>query len=61
MSAQVQPQRFVCLKCEHQWIENILIYVHIDVWCTHLRSIRCPNCRARFKRIAFQTEDASAA
>lgn len=55
-----QPWVFVCLKCEHHFTPKLLFGVEIRVALTQWKSVRCPNCGARFRSLAIETRPAAA-
>jgi hypothetical protein len=42
-----------CLDCGLIWAEKLIYAVVVDVWTAHVKSLRCPDCGAGYRRIAF--------
>ena len=43
----------LCRKCGHKWDEQMLQNVIIKVWLCHVKTVRCPECRANWKDLSF--------
>ena len=48
-----QTRLFRCLGCEHRWQGYLPINVPIPVWVATAKTMRCPHCGARAKRIVL--------
>lgn len=50
----LQPTPLVCGSCQHEWRAKLLGWVTVKVWIEYVKSLRCPECGAGYKKIAIR-------
>ena len=45
----------VCQECKHHWDQQMLQWAPVSVIIAHWKSLRCPQCGANWRKIAFVT------
>lgn len=51
---KVVASPLLCLSCGHEWTEETLADVLIEVFVTHIRLLKCPKCHAGANQLAFR-------
>lgn len=52
----ITPMPARCLECRHEWTQETIQNVNLDVMIAFLHSIRCPKCRSDWNRLVFTCE-----
>jgi len=45
----------VCQECKHKWEQQMIQWAAVSVIVAHWKTVRCPQCGANWRKIAFVT------
>lgn len=48
-----QTRKFLCRLCGYKYEEELLCQIPLTVWLAHIKSLRCPQCDAGWRRLSF--------
>lgn len=51
MHIATQPMR--CVKCEHEWLAEVIQMAPVELVTTSWKILRCPACGAKWNKLAF--------
>lgn len=53
----LQATPLVCEACGEKWSQKLIVNAPVSVMIAHWRSLQCPECGARWKRLAFRCDE----
>jgi len=54
---KIQDTPVHCTACKHEWLAQTVVDAPISVWTSSIQALRCPECGAGPKKIAFGRGD----
>lgn len=55
----VESRPFLCRQCNERFNLETLQDVIVDVWVRHIKTLRCPQCGATWRKLSFVSDVAA--